>query len=149
MARSTASTVDEYLEELPENRRKVISSIRDLVRANLADGYRETMNWGMIAYEVPLKRYPKTYNKQPLSYVALAAQKSHYALYLNCIEGGSERGDRLRSEFKKAGKKLDMGKACIRFKSIDDLALDSIARSIAEISVDDFIARYEASRKEG
>ena len=74
MTRSTAATVDAYLAELPEDRRAVISTIRDLVRANLPEGYRETMNWGMISFEVPLERYPKTYNKQPLGYAALAAQ---------------------------------------------------------------------------
>lgn len=149
MAKSTAETVDAYLAELPDDRRAVVSAIRDLVRAHLPEGYREAMNWGMIAYEVPLDRYPKTYNKQPLSYAALAAQKAHYALYLNGIDAGSDREDRLRSEFAKAGKRLDMGKACIRFKAIDDLALDAIASVIAETPVDEFISRYEAARKGG
>jgi hypothetical protein len=149
MARSTAATVEAYLAELPEDRRAVVSTVRDLVLANLPEGYREAMNWGMIAYEVPLERYPKTYNKQPLSYAALAAQKAYYALYLNCIDVGSEREERLRSEFEEAGKKLDMGKSCVRFKSVDDLALKAIGRVIAGTPVDEFIARYEASRKGG
>ena len=147
MAKSTAATVEEYLAELPEDRRAVVATLRDLVRANLPEGYREGMNWGMIAYEVPLERYPKTYNKQPLCYVALAAQKAYYALYLNCMDAGSVRESRLRSEFEKAGKRLSTGKACIRFKAIQDLALDAIGRVIAEISVDQFIARYETSRR--
>ena len=146
MARSGAATVDDYLAELPEDRRAVVSAVRDLVRANLPDGYREAMNWGMIAYEVPPERYPKTYNRQPLSYAALSAQKGHYALYLNCITAGSAREDRIRSEFAEAGKRLDMGKSCVRFKAIDDLALDAIGRVIAGTTVDQFIAQYEESR---
>ena len=105
------------------------------------------MNWGMIAYVVPLERYPNTYNKQPLNCAALAAQKNHFALYLNWIDAGSDRGEKLRAEFARAGKTLDMGKSCIRFKTLDDLALDAIGRVIAETPVDALIARYEASRK--
>lgn len=147
MAKSTAATVEEYLATLPEDRRNVIASMRALVRAHLPEGYREGMNWGMIVYEVPLERYPKTYNKQPLCYVALAAQKAHYALYLNCIDAGSAREQRLREEFERAGKTLDMGKACIRFKATTDLALDALGRVIAETPVDAFIARYEMARR--
>src|SRR4029078_6325705 len=90
MARSTASTVDEYLASLPEERRAVISAVREVVLRNLPAGYQETMNWGAISYEVPLERYPTTYNGQPLSFAALAAQKNHYALYLMCVHEGSE-----------------------------------------------------------
>jgi hypothetical protein len=146
MARSKAATVDEYLAELPEDRRAVVSAVRDLVLANLPDGYRGAMNWGMISYEVPLERYPKTYNKQPLCFVALAAQKNHYALYLNCLYAGSDGEGSLRAEFERAGKKLDMGRSCVWFKAIDDLALDAIARVIAGTPVDAYIARFEASR---
>jgi hypothetical protein len=144
---SKATTVEEYIAELPEDRRAVVTTVRSVIQNNLPKGYRETMNWGMISYEVPLERYPKTYNKQPLAFAALAAQKNHFAVYLNCCEAGSDREERLRAEFAKAGKKLDMGKSCIRFKAIDDLALDVIGREIAETPVDAFIARYEASRK--
>ena len=147
MVKSKAITVEEYLAELPEARRAVVATIRDLVRANLPDGYREAMNWGMIAYEVPLERYPKTYNKQPLCYAALAAQKAHHSLYLNSIDAGSTGEDWLRAEFEKAGKRLDMGKSCVRFKAVDDLALEAIGRVIAGTRVDEFIAQYEASRK--
>lgn len=91
MARSEAATVEDYLAELPEERRAVVRAIREVIRANLPPGYAETMNWGMIAYEVPLARYPDTYNKKPLAYAALAAQKNYYALYLNCVYGCPER----------------------------------------------------------
>lgn len=147
MARSAAATVDAYLAALPDDRRAVVSTVRDLVRAHLPEGYREAINWGMIAYEVPLERYPTTYNKQPLSYAALAAQKSYYALYLHGIYSDPGSEDRLRAEFAKAGKRLDMGKSCLRFRAVDDLDLDAIGRVIAGTSVDAFLARYEAARK--
>ena len=99
MVKSKAATVDEYVAALPEDRRAVITAVRTVVQKNLPEGYRETINWGMIAYEVPLDRYPGTYNKQPLSYAALAAQKGHFALYLNCIDAGSERMERLKADF--------------------------------------------------
>ena len=103
----------------------------------------------MIAYEVPLERYPNTYNKQPLSYAALAARKNHFALYLHCFEAGADRGQRLKTEFERAGKALDMGKSCVRFKRVDQLALDAIGRIIAGTPVDELIALYEMSRKKG
>ncbi|WP_199792400.1 DUF1801 domain-containing protein [Allosphingosinicella vermicomposti] len=85
MASSEAATPEAYIAALPTERAAAIAHVRDLVNANLPDGYVEGMNWGMIVWEVPLSRYPDTYNKQPLGYAALAAQKSHYALYLNGI----------------------------------------------------------------
>jgi uncharacterized protein DUF1801 len=147
MASSRASTVDEYLNELPENRRAVIAKVREVVLRNLPEGYRETMNWGMICYEIPLERYPTTYNGQPLGYAALAAQKNYYALYLMCVYQGSVQGDWLREELKRAGKKLDMGKSCVRFRKLEDLPLDVVAQVIASTPVEESIARYEASRR--
>ena len=146
MASSTAATVDQYLAELPAERREVVSTIRDLVKRNLPKGYAETMNWGMISYELPLARYPNTYNGQPLSYVALAAQKNYYALYLMGAYQGSEQGKQLADAFKRAGKKLDMGKACLRFKKLDDLPLDAVARTIASTPPEQFVAQFEAAR---
>ncbi|MEL1265365.1 DUF1801 domain-containing protein [Pseudoxanthomonas putridarboris] len=149
MAGSKAKTVEAYLAELPEDRRAVVSSVRDLVNRHLPDGYVETMNWGMISWEVPLSRYPVTYNKQPLSYVALAAQKNHYALYLMCVHADSGHEEALRAAYAKAGRKLDMGKSCLRFKKLDDLLMPEIGRIIAATPVDAHIARYEASRARG
>jgi hypothetical protein len=147
MARSTAATVAEYLAELPEERRAVVAAVRDLVLRSLPAGYGETMNWGMISYEVPLARYPDTYNGQPLSYAALAAQKGHYALYLNCVYQSEERAASLADAFARAGKRLDMGRSCVRFRRLDDLALDAVAESIASTPPDAFIASYERSRR--
>src|SRR5687767_4872060 len=82
MASSSATTVEGYLDELPAERRVVVAAVRDTIRKTLPKGYRETMNWGMITYELPLERYPDTYNGQPLMYAAVAAQKHYYAVYL-------------------------------------------------------------------
>jgi hypothetical protein len=147
MVRSRAATVEEYLEELPADRRAVVAAVRDVVVRNLPAGYREGMNWGMIAYEVPLERYPNTYNGQPLLYAALAAQKNYFALYLMAAYESTKQGIRLREEFKKAGKKLDMGKSCLRFKKLDDLPLDVIGRAIAATPPEALIAACEAARR--
>lgn len=147
MARSNASTVEGYLNELPPERREVVSTVRDAVLRHLPDGYKESMSWGMISYEIPLERYPETYNGQPLAFAALAAQKNYYALYLTCVYQCSKREAALREAFAKAGKRLDMGKSCVRFRKLEDLPLDAIGQIIAGIPPDDFIAQYEASRR--
>jgi uncharacterized protein YdhG (YjbR/CyaY superfamily) len=146
MVSSKAASPEAYLDELPPERREIVSRVRDLVNSNLPAGYIERMSWGMIGWELPLERYPDTYNKQPLAYAGLAAQKSHYALYLNCIYASEERTQRLREAYARAGKKLDMGKSCIRFKKAEDLAEDALAEAIASVPPDAFIAEYEASR---
>jgi hypothetical protein len=147
VVQSRAATVEEYLQELPEERRAVIAAVRKVILKNLPKGYRESVNFGMIAYEVPLERYRTTYNKQPLCYAALAAQKNHYALYLMCVYGSEKLLKEFRDDFKKAGKKLDMGKSCVRFRKLDDLPLDAVGRMIARIPMERWIEIYEASRK--
>lgn len=147
MVQSAATSVDEYLRDLPDDRRAVIATLRSLIRKNLPKGFRETMASGMIAYGVPLERYPDTYNGQPLCYVALAAQKSYFSLYLMGVYQDQAEEARLREEFAKAGKKPDMGKSCVRFRSLDDLPLEAIGRLVAGTTPDAFIARYEASRR--
>jgi hypothetical protein len=147
MAKSKAATVQAYLDELPEDRRAVVAAVRDVILRHLPAGYREAMSWGVISYEIPLERFPDTYNGHPLSYVALAAQKNHFALYLMCVYGDTKREGWLRAEFQKAGKKLDMGKACVRFRKLEDLPLDVIGEVVAGVTPEQFIARYEASRR--
>jgi hypothetical protein len=105
------------------------------------------MNWGMISYEISLEVYPSTYNGQPLSYAGLAAQKNHYALYLMAVYGDPAREARLREGFAQAGKKLDMGKSCVRFRRLEDLPLDVIGEVIASTPPDELIATYERSRR--
>ena len=145
MVSSAATTVTHYLEQLPPERRAVVAAVRDAINAHLPPGYVESMAFGMIAWVVPLSRYPDTYNRQPLGYVALAAQKNNYSLYLNCAYGDAANESSLREAYARAGKKLDMGKSCVRFKTLDDLLLDEITRLIASVPVDAFIAHYEAA----
>lgn len=146
MASSRATTVEQYLDELPAERREVVSAVRDVVLRNLPDGYRESMQYGMIGYDIPLARYANTYNGQPLCYAGLAAQKHYYSLYLTCAYGDADELGWLASEFRKVGKKLDMGKSCVRFRKLDDLPLDIIGTFIARTPPDAFIAYYEAAR---
>ncbi len=147
MASSKAATVAEYLAELPPDRRAEIEAVRDAVNAALPKGYREGMGWGMIGWVVPLENYPVTYNKQPLAYAGLAAQKNYNSLYLNCVYTSKERTERLQAAAAAAGKKLDMGKSCLRFKRADDLPLDVIRAEIASIPPDEFIRIYEDARR--
>ena len=147
MVRSAAATVEEYLQELVPDRREDIQAVRELVLDNLPPGYVETMNWGMITYEIPLERYPETYNKQPLMYAALASQKRYMSLYLMCVYSHRESRIRFEERFKASGKKLNMGKSCVRFRRVEDLPPDLIAETVAGTSVEDYIKFYEASRR--
>jgi hypothetical protein len=147
MPRSRATTVEQYLEELPPERRAVMDAVRRLVLKSLPKGYREGINWGAITYELPLERYPDTYNGQPLAYAALAAQKDYYALYLMGAYADPAVRKALEAGFKKAGKKLDMGKSCLRFRSLDDLPLHVVARAVASTPPEELIARAEAARR--
>ncbi|HEX8252670.1 MAG TPA: DUF1801 domain-containing protein [Thermoanaerobaculia bacterium] len=141
-----AVTVESYLASLPEERRDVVAEIRDLIRKNLPKGYVESVSSGMLTYEIPLEKYPDTYNGQPLSYLAFAPQKNGYSLYLMGAYSDEAQAAELRDDFARAGKKLDMGKSCVRFKKPQDLALDAIAKAIASTPPDAFIARHEAMR---
>jgi hypothetical protein len=143
---SAPVTPDALLAELPPERRQVVAAVRDLVRGALPAGYEEQVSGKMLTYVVPLSRYPTTYNKQPLAYAALAAQKSHYALYLTGAYADPAQAEALRAGFARAGKRLDMGKACLRFRALDDLALDAVRDAVASMPAEALIARYEASR---
>ena len=147
MVSSKAATPEAYIAELPPERRELVARIRDIVNANLPDGYVERMSWGMIGWELPLERYPDTYNGQPLVYAGLAAQKNHTALYLNCVYASEERTRRMTEAWAAAGKKLDMGKSCLRFKRADQLAEDVLAETIGSVPVEVFVAEYEAGRQ--
>ena len=147
MAHSSAATPQAYLAGQPADRRAELERIRDLVNANLPDGYVERMAWGMISWEVPIEFSGPTYNKQPLVYAALAAQKNYNALYLNCIYGSEVRTEALRQRFAAGGKKLDMGKSCVRFKRAEDLDLAAISDAIAAVDPDDYIAEASAAHR--
>jgi uncharacterized protein YdhG (YjbR/CyaY superfamily) len=144
--RSDAGTVEEYLAELSDDRRAALAEVRDTILAHLPEGYEEVMHWGMVTYQVPLEAYPNTYNKQPLMYAALASQKNHMAVYLSAIYSHAGALGRFEAAYKATGKRFDVGKSCVRFRKVDDLPLDVIGNAIGSLSVDDFIAQYEAGR---
>ncbi len=146
MVVSKATTVAAYLDELPPERRREIDIVRDAVNSAMPAGYREGIGYGMIGWVIPLEDYPDTYNKQPLAYAGLAAQKNYNSLYLTCVYASAERRARFVERAAAAGKKLDMGKSCIRFKRADDLPLELIAEEIATIPPADFIRLYEEGR---
>jgi hypothetical protein len=139
---STAATVTEYLESLPGERALVVRQVRDVLRASLPEGFVETMDWGMICYEVPLEVSGDTYNRKPLLYAALAAQKRYYSLYLMSLYQDPTQLERLRAAYAESGKQLKMGASCIRFTRISDLELDSIREIISGTSLQEFIASY-------
>ena len=146
MVSSKAATPTQYLASLPDDRRKALTQVRKVIRKNLAPGFKEGMQYGMISYFVPLSVYPNTYNGQPLGVVALASQKSHMAVYLMCVYANSDIETWFQAAWAKTGKKLNMGKSCVRFKKIDDVALDVIGETVAKMTVENFIERYEEVR---
>ena len=138
---SKAATVDEYLSELRDERRNAIGKVRQTILENLPQGYEEAMNWGMITYQVPLETCPDTYNGQPLMYAALASQKNHMAVYLTGIYMSDEARSRFEAAYKATGKRLDVGKSCVRFRKLEDLPLQLIGESIASEDIEGFVAR--------
>ena len=140
---SEASAVDAYLGSLPARRREAISKVRKVVLANLPEGFEEGMIFGMLGYYVPLSRFAETHNGRPLSYVALASQERHMSLYLMGVYADPEVEAWFHERVAADGKELDMGKSCVRFRAVDDLALDVIGEAVARFSVDEFIELYE------
>jgi hypothetical protein len=156
-----AATVEQYLAELGDERRELVGAIRDVVNANLPSGYQEAMQYGMIGWSVPHERYPAGYHTdpaQPLPLAALASQKQHVSLYLMGVYVGSGEHDAgcepiesaeaawFRDAWLATGRRLNMGKSCVRVKKLDDVALDVIGEAIRRLPVGEYVARYEASR---
>lgn len=144
--RSDATTVAEYLEELPADRRHAMEAVRETILTNLPVGVDEAMNWGMIAYEIPLSRYPDTYNGQPLLFAALASQKNYMAVYLHSIYADPATREVFETAYRNTGKRMDIGRSCVRFRRLEDLPLPVIAEAVSAVDVDTYIARYEQGR---
>ena len=140
---SDATSVTQYLAELPADRRAAIEAVRQTILAHLPAGYEEAMNWGMITYQVPFARYPNTYNGQPLAYAALASQKNYMSVYLMGIYATEENRQAFETAYRATGKRYDVGKSCVRFRKLDDLPLELIGESVAQISVDEFVTLAE------
>jgi len=139
-------TPAQYIASLPADRAKTIATVRALVNKHIPNGYDECLVWGTIGWTIPLSRYPDTYNKQPICYVGLSSQKNYCSLYLMGAFWSAVQLEQLKSAFKKAGKKLDMGKCCVHFESPDDLPLEAIGKLISAISSEKWIEMYEQSR---
>jgi hypothetical protein len=146
MFQGKSKTVADYLASLPPERRDVVSKLRTLIKRNLPKGYTEQIGFGIITYAVPLAKLPDTYNGEPLCYAGIAAQKNYYSLYLMSVYGNAKKAKWMADEFKKRGKKLDMGKSCLRFKSLDDIPLDVVGEVIAGTPMDTYIDIYKKSR---
>jgi hypothetical protein len=141
--RSEARSVEDYINSLPDERKAAITRVREVILENLPEGYQERMNWGMIAYEVPLETYPDTYNGQPLMYAALASQKNHMAVYLSGIYTSGEKRKKFEADYRATGKRFDVGKSCVRFRKLDDLPLGLIGNSIASVPVSELVDLVE------
>ena len=142
------STVKAYLDSLPEERRKALAKVRAAVNKGLPKGYKEGIQYGMIGWFVPHRLYPDGYHcdpKQPVPFAGLASQKNYMSLYLMCIYGDENHRARFEREWTKGGRKLDMGKGCVRFRSVDDVPLDVVTEAVARVPVDAFLAHYEAA----
>ncbi len=149
---SKAATVAQYLAELAPDRRAAIEAVRQAILENLDDDFEEGMQYGMIGYFVPHRVFPAGYHcdpRQPLPFAGLASQKNHMSLYMmHCYEN-SEAVRWLSSRFAAAGKKLDMGKCCIRFRKLEDLPLGVIGEAIGRITTADYVAQYETKLRQG
>jgi hypothetical protein len=144
---SKAKTVAEYMASLPADRREALAAVRTTILANLDRGFEEGMSYGMIGYHVPHALFPAGYHcdpKQPLPYAGLASQSGHMSLYLMGVYFDPADAKWLATEWKKAGKKLDMGKSCIRFKKLEDVPLDVVAAAIRRMPLAKYVGMYEA-----
>ena len=144
--RSDVKTVEEYLNEIPLDQLGSIKKVRKEVLENLPDGYEEGMLYGMIGYYIPLSEYSETYNGQPLVYVSIGAQKNYISVYLMGIYSDDELRKWFEGKYKESGKKMNIGKSCVRFKSYDDLPKGLVGEAVTKITPQDYIEIYEASR---
>jgi len=145
---SQAKTVDEYLLELPEDRRELVETVRAEILKNLPNGYEEGMQYGMIGYFVPHRLYPAGYHcnpKQPLPFASLASQKQSVSVYLSCVYSDKGQAEWFRKAWEKTGKKLNMGKSCVRFRKLEEVALKVIGQAVKRVPVAKFIATYESA----
>jgi Domain of unknown function (DU1801) len=149
---SKATSVEQYLAELPEDRKTAIKAVRQVLLQNLDKDFEEGMQYGMIGYYVPHRIYPAGYHcdpRQPLPFACLASQKNYMSLYMMSIYGDPQQLKQFQDDWAKTGKKLDMGKSCIRFKRIEDFALDVVARAIKRVRLAEYVRQYEAILNRG
>jgi len=141
-----AQTPAQYLGSLPPDRRGAIETVRRVILDHLPKGYEEIVGMGMLMYSVPLTVLSDTYNGHPLCYVALASQKNYMSIYLMSVYGDKPTEAWFRTQFEARGKKLDMGKSCVHFKTVDDLPLDLIGETVAKVPMEKWVSLYRQSR---
>lgn len=144
MVSSSAGTVAQYLAEVDPSRRATLRRVRTMMKRSVPRGIVETMNWGMIAYEVPLSVVPDTYNGKPLMFAALAAQKQYISIYLTGIYGDEGLCARFEQSCLDAGFRLDLGKSCLRMKREEDIPFAQVADALSACSMETFVERYQA-----
>jgi hypothetical protein len=145
---SKAKTVAAYLKELPPDRREAVEAVRRVILDNVDENIEEGMTYGMIGYYIPHRVFPRGYHcdpSQPVTFAGIASQKNHMSVYLMPVYGDSNSEKRLREGFERAGKKLDMGKSCVRFRKVEDLSLETIGDVLRRTSVSKFLEMYVAT----
>lgn len=142
----TDLTPETWLAALPEDRRAALGAVRDVINAHLPPGYVEGIQFGMLGWVVPLEVYPDTYNRQPLQLAAIASQKAHMSLYLMTVYGDPALEAWFRERWTADGRRLDMGRSCVRFKRLEDVPLDLVGELIARVSMDAYIAAVRAAQ---
>jgi Domain of unknown function (DU1801) len=146
MTQRPALTVSQWLASVPAERKDAITAVRDVVNEHLPRGYEETVDWGMLAWVVPLTTLPTTHNGRPLMLAALGAHTKLMTIYLMSVYSDPKIRKEFETAYKKTGKKLDMGGSCVHFKTLDDLPLDVVGDTIARVAVDEYVERYHQSR---
>ena len=141
-----ALTVSQWLASVPAERKDAINAVRDVVNEHLPQGYEETVDWGMLAWVVPLATLPTTHNGHPLMLAALGAHTKLMTIYLMSVYSDPKIRREFETAYKKTGKKLDMGGSCVHFKTLDDLPLDVVGNTIARVAVDEYVEHYQHSR---
>ena len=146
--KTKATTVEEYLASLPDDRRQAVNALRRVIKKNIDKNFKEGMQYGGIGYFLPHSKYPSGYHcdpNEPLPFAGIASQKNHIGLYLFFVYTSPKLETAFRNDWLKAKKKLDMGKSCVRFKKIEDVPLDVVGRAFAGVSKDEFVDFYEKS----
>ena len=146
MAQSDAATPEAYLAELPPDRRDVVEAVRRTILDHLPDGFVEGMEFGMLSYHIPLENHPDTYNGRPLGIIALANQKNHVSLYLMGVYGDEDEKAWFTEAWRDTGIKLDMGKSCVRFRTLEGIPLDVVGQAVSRVSAADLIRIHDNAR---
>jgi hypothetical protein len=141
-----ALTVKQWLASVPSERKDAINAVRDAVNERLPKGYEETVDWGMLAWVVPLATLPDTHNGHPLTLAALGAHTKRMTIYLMSVYSDARVRKEFGAAYKKTGKRLDMGGCCVHFKTLDDLPLDVVGNTVARLPIDEYVEHYQISR---